>query len=74
MDTKKLSMEELTQLADDMFANPPKYGLTEELIHQLYVDNFNAISDIIGKIPENLRDELADAAIDAYKEQQERDA
>lgn len=71
MDEKEL--QEHIDMMFDMWKNPEKYGTTAEEIHQWAVDNFKTVSGIIGRIPESLRDGLADAAIDAYNEQKMRD-
>ena len=73
MKQNKLSMEETVRLAEDMFANPSKYGLTEEIIHQWSLDNINAAAEILPKVPEHLRDELSDGIIDAYMEKKKRE-
>lgn len=69
---EKISVEEAIRLADEMFANPSKYGLTEEIIHQWSLDNINAAAEILPKVHEHLRDELSDGIIDAYMEKKKR--
>ena len=68
MEHNKLSTEEMVMLARDMTANPEKYGITRDKIHRWALDHVNEASDIIGRIPESLRDGLADATIKAYNE------
>lgn len=66
MDEKELNRRLV--LIKDMFNRPEKYGMTADDIHQWALDHLSAVSDIIGRIPESLRDELADAAIEVYNE------
>lgn len=65
--------KEALRLARDIFRDPQKYNLTAEQIHQWALDHINGTACIIGKIPESLQDELADALVEAYKEKQRGD-
>lgn len=56
------------EIVKDMIAHPESYGLTADAIHGWSLDNYDKASDILGRIPESLSDELIDCAISAYKE------
>jgi len=70
---KKLSTEEATDLIESMMDNPAKYGLTEEFFRQWSQESISEAASILDKIPGNLRDELSDGIIRAYKERKKND-
>lgn len=68
MQLEELSTEEKVAIARDMMMNPGKYGLSEAFIREWKMNNISQASDTVGRISGNLRDELADAAINTYRE------
>lgn len=61
------SMDESVLKMMDIIRHPEKYGKTREELNQWVFDNVKVGSGLIGDIPEDLGNELADALISVYK-------
>lgn len=65
--------ERLERFLKEIRNNPGRYAAVSNSLHQWALDHISEASGMLERIPESLRDGLADAVIDVYSEKKEKE-